>query len=260
MFEISKPSDAVRLLHWNKELPTASAADPLGLNLRVSARLAAELFHCITSITPRARYYSFFPWAFQDYADHEHAKSGDRGRVEGALNREKAMVLGAVLHHEGAACVGGSLGGSEKAVDQAKRNLSTYELASWRHLKAAEGQFGAAYKASLINLGVFKTDVGEVDDEAEVDTGDLAEEIQSIEVMELSPLGRRLAAAFNDAVKGSEYVAQHFRHSRARVAPLTAAASSGVPASAASLPSSKIPSEPRPMRRAWAPAEPPARN
>ena len=48
----------------------ASDADPLGLNLRVSARLANELLHCITSITPRARYYSFFPWAFEDYNEN----------------------------------------------------------------------------------------------------------------------------------------------------------------------------------------------
>jgi hypothetical protein len=72
VYQFTKPSDAVQLVRWNKELPSASAADPLGLNLRVSARLANELLHCITSITPRARYYSFFPWAFEDYRDTEH--------------------------------------------------------------------------------------------------------------------------------------------------------------------------------------------
>ena len=85
MYQFTKPSDAVQLVRWNKELPSASAADPLGLNLRVSARLANELLHCITSITPRARYYSFFPWAFEDYHDSEQGTSKDRGRIPGVL-------------------------------------------------------------------------------------------------------------------------------------------------------------------------------
>ena len=98
MYQFTKPSDAVQLVRWNKELPSASAADPLGLNLRVSARLANELLHCITSVTPRARYYSFFPWAFEDYRESEQGTSRDRGRIPGVLARERAMVLGAVLH------------------------------------------------------------------------------------------------------------------------------------------------------------------
>jgi hypothetical protein len=93
VFQLAKPSEGMRLLQWNKELASASPADPLGLNLRVSARLSDELLYCITSITPRARYYAFFPWAFQDYNDHERAKRGDRGRIKGVLVRERAMVL-----------------------------------------------------------------------------------------------------------------------------------------------------------------------
>ena len=115
MFQLTKPPKGIQFLCWNKKLPSASAQDPLGLNLRVSARLAAQLLFCITSITPRARYYSFFPWAFQDYFEHEQGKLGDRGRIGGVLAREKAMVLGAVLHHDGEPCAGGALGGSDRA-------------------------------------------------------------------------------------------------------------------------------------------------
>ena len=42
MYQFTNPSDALQLVRWNKELPSASAADPLGLNLRVSARLAKQ--------------------------------------------------------------------------------------------------------------------------------------------------------------------------------------------------------------------------
>ncbi|MGH6710466.1 MAG: hypothetical protein ACREEK_16000 [Bradyrhizobium sp.] len=208
MYQFTKPSDALQLVRWNKELPSASAADPLGLNLRVSARLANELLHCITSITPRARYYSFFPWAFDDYRESEQGTSKDRGRIPGVLARERAMVLGAVLHHEGKPCEGGALGGSDPASNLAKSRKKSYDLLAWQHLKAAEGQFGAAYKGSLINLGVFKTDSDEVEEEATGDTDELDESVQAIEVTELSPLGRRLAQAFAQSVRRTKYVSE----------------------------------------------------
>lgn len=208
MYQFTEPSDAIQLLRWNKELPSASAADPLGLNLRVSARLANELLHCITSITPRARYYSFFPWAFEDYRESEHGTTKDRGRILGVLVRERAMVLGAVLHHDGRPCEGGALGGSDPASTLAKGKKKSYDLLTWRHLKAAEGQFGAAYKGSLINLGIFKTDSDEVEDEATVDTEELDEAVQAIELTELSSLGKRLAQAFAQSVRRTKYVSE----------------------------------------------------
>ncbi len=208
MFELTRPSEGMKLLQWSKELPSASDTDPLGLNLRVSARLSNELLYCITSITPRARYYSFFPWAFQNYNEQERGKTGDRGRVQGVLLRERAMVLGAVLHHGGEPCDGGALGGSDKAVTLARRNLRSYDLAGWRHLEDKEGQFGAAYKGSLINLGIFQSDADEVADEVDADRAELNEETQEIEVGELSSLGKRLADAFGSSVKDTSYVGQ----------------------------------------------------
>jgi hypothetical protein len=206
VFQISRPSEGVRLLHWTKELPKASDADPLGLELRLSARLSNELLYCITSITPRARYYSFFPWALQDYNERERLTKGDRGRVQGVLSRERAMVLGAVLHHDGAACIDGALGGSGEAIKLARKNLGSYDLASLRHLRNKEGQFGAAYKGSLINLGLFKTDEVTVNDEASLETSELSEETQAIDVRELSPIGKRLADAFQRSVRITDYV------------------------------------------------------
>jgi hypothetical protein len=86
VLNLTKPAEGVQLLRWNKKLPSASTQDPLGLNLRLSARLATQLLYCITSITPRARYYAFFPWAFQDYAENEKGKRGDPGSVRAVLS------------------------------------------------------------------------------------------------------------------------------------------------------------------------------
>ncbi len=207
VLRLLKPAGGVQLLRWNKKLPSASTQDPLGLNLRLSNRLATQLLYCITSITPRARYYAFFPWAFEDYALNEQGMRADRGRVGGVLARERALVLGAVLHHKGKACNGGSLGGSEEAIKLYERGVRpSYNLDGFKHLKAREGQFGAAYKASLINLGLFAGESEGVNEEAAEDSQELDEQTQSIEVSQLSPRGKRLADAYRRSVGGSRYV------------------------------------------------------
>jgi hypothetical protein len=64
-------STSSTLLRWSEFTPVSDVQDPLGLNLRGSTRLANQLLFCITSITPRARYFSFLPWCVQDYRRNE---------------------------------------------------------------------------------------------------------------------------------------------------------------------------------------------
>ena len=121
------------------------------------------------------------------------------------------MVLGAVLHHDRAACDGGALGGSDKAVELLSRQpRSSYNLDAWKHLKAREGQFGAAYKASLINLGLFADKSDEVEEEASEELQELDEQVQAIELTELSDRGKRLAEAYRRAVRGTRYVKERW--------------------------------------------------
>jgi hypothetical protein len=142
----------------------------------------------------------------QDYNEHEHLTKHDRGRIQGVVARERAMVLGAVLHHGGVACQDGGLGGSDKAVTLTRNASRSYDLLAWKHLKNPQGQFGAAYKGSLINLGVFKTDDEEVSEDVEAETNELDETTQSIEIRELSALGLRLAEAYRKSVQRTSYV------------------------------------------------------
>lgn len=53
------------LLRWSKHIPTADVQDRLGTSLRGATRLASRLPYCITSITPRARYFSLLGWSFE---------------------------------------------------------------------------------------------------------------------------------------------------------------------------------------------------
>lgn len=171
------------------------------MTLRVGARLGAELLHCITSITPRARYYSFFPWAFQRAQERIGTSDNLDLTMRLVLVDERAMTLGAVLHHEGRPCDGGSLQGSNRAVDfVAQRTKGTIDLTKWNHLRDNTSGFDA-YKGSLINLGMFEesTDPGEaaVKDEAEGST--------SLQSGRLSPRGQKIAESFGRAVAKTEF-------------------------------------------------------
>ena len=55
MLELAKQASGLKLLQWTKELPSASAGDPLGLSLRVSARLANEFSPIASRRSPRGR-------------------------------------------------------------------------------------------------------------------------------------------------------------------------------------------------------------
>lgn len=201
MIKLDTLPAGVSLLRWTEQLPAAGGNDPLGLSLRKGARLANELLFCITSITPRARYYAFFPWAIATVMARRPDLRAPRDVLPFVLLHERAMVLGAVLHHEGHPCDGGGLAGSTKAQALISQiDAQTIDLRRWQHLKAEYGAFGA-YQGSLINLGIF--DAARPDHDA----GD--DEIEpSIETMALSEVGQQLAAAYGQAVVGVSGVSE----------------------------------------------------
>lgn len=204
MLNLNRLPAGIGLVDWNSELPSSNTGDPLGMTLRVGARLGAELLHCVTSVTPRARYYSFFPWAFQRAHDRTGGAADFGSVMQLVLMDERAMTLGAVLHHEGRTCDGGALQGSSRAMelvaDGAKRVV---DLGTWNHLRGNTSGFDP-YKGSLINLGMF----AELAASGEADDGEEEEEQAqaTLESGRLSPKGRRLAEAFDRAVAGTTFV------------------------------------------------------
>jgi hypothetical protein len=182
------------LLSWTKMVPVVEGKDPLGLSGRVANRLAGQVLHCITSITPRARYFSFLPWCVADYRQHQKGTRQDNGLDEAIRLRERALTLGCIAHHDGRPCVGGRLVGSEKG--QAwyeKRGRSQPKITK---LSFAKNPALYAYYASLVNLGTFIEREGvELDETGEV-TGEF-----SFNDLELTPLGQALAERYGEAVK-----------------------------------------------------------
>jgi hypothetical protein len=188
-----KPKPTHHLLRWSDYVPATDVQDPLGLNLRGLTRLGERLLHCITSITPRARYFSFIPWCVFDYQNREKGKPHALGLRAAIVIRENALTLACVTHHEGDTCRGGALVGS----NEAKRWLGKGNTeADLKKLKFAKNPALNAYFTSLVNLGCFVTEnEGAVADDA-------GEEVQfTFDDVELSPLGLDLATRY-DSVAG----------------------------------------------------------
>lgn len=184
-------------LRWSERVRVADVGDPLGLNLRGSARLSSQLLHCITTQTPRARYFSFLPWAVADWQDREKGKPGARDLHAAITLREKALVLGAVAHHGGKACEGGSLVGSESVKPWYERGVSQADL---RKLTFAKNPAWNVYRNSLVNLGIFEPTVDAPDTEEDEAGEDDAVEATSFDEIELSTLGRQIADAYGEGV------------------------------------------------------------
>jgi hypothetical protein len=181
------------LLAWSALVDSSAGVDPLGLALRVGARLTSELLHCITSITPRARYFSFLPWCISDYRLHEANRKGGRGLRRAIEIREHALVLGCVLHHDGESCEGGALTGSEKAQDWFREGVPARVALSSRRF--SKNPALAAYFGSLVNLGLVRATDEQVEDSDE-------EYEFTFDDLELSEMGQRVAAAYGRAVRG----------------------------------------------------------
>ncbi len=145
--------DQIVLLHWSEKTANPSEQDPLGLNLRVGARLGAQLLYCITSITPRARYYSFLTWCVADYLDRVKGTTLDGGLRMALLLRERALTLGCVFDHGGQPCEGGGLIGSREAAHVVAANSGA--ALRLDKVELSKNLAWDAYKGSLAGLDLF---------------------------------------------------------------------------------------------------------
>lgn len=200
MAKKAKPSDI--FLQWTELVPTADVQDPLGTSLRGSTRLANRLLFCITSITPRARYFSFIPWCVQDYQKREQDKGYAPGLRQGIQFREHALTLGCVAHHGGVACVGGALVGSDNAImwfHAHKNGQINFKRTSFVKVPALD-----AYFNSLVNLGLFVTEeeLPELSDENEEPPP------MTFDDVELTELGKQLASRYDSAVGGLKAISE----------------------------------------------------
>jgi hypothetical protein len=156
------------------------------------------LLFCITSITPRARYFSFIPWCVQDWQKREKGQGFAFGLREAIALREKALTLGCIAHHEGKPCAGGALVGSDNVAKWFAKSQTDIDL---RKLPFAKNPALGAYFNSLVNLGFFITE-----DDLPASDEDEEEATLTFDDLELSALGKQLAEGYDSLVGRLESV------------------------------------------------------
>ena len=188
-----QPQISPILLRWSDHIPASDVQDPLGLGLRGSARLGSRLLYCITSVTPRARYFSFIPWCVFNHQQQEKGKPFALGLWDAIVLREQALTLGCVTHHRGKPCSGGGLVGSQGAQKWFAKGKKEANFKKMKNF--AKNPALSAYFNSLVNLGFFVSE-GELPDSDE--ESDVQE--STFDDIELSNLGLDLARRYDSVV------------------------------------------------------------
>jgi len=140
---------------WNKPVEESDRAlDPLGMN-RVTDRLLNDLLMGITTLTPRARYYSFYTWAVYNIGRHGVAKTFSQFRSE-FYDLERIFMLACVAHQQDPGsdnrnhnAINGSYKGRQ-VWNESTNNISM-DFSYFGHRLGGYGQY---YQGSIAKLGL----------------------------------------------------------------------------------------------------------
>lgn len=181
------------LLKWTESRIASDVQDPLGVELRVSARMTGQLLFCITTITPRVRYYSFLLWVIDEYGKSVRDTQNDLGLREWLRRYEGAFALGCTAACNAERPLGRGVVGRQAADAYWQRdgadpvNLARYRpkgILAWNQ-----------YGTSLVNLGLFNEIVpNDTDSEEGHEVG------REIDILTLSELGLRISDAYRSTI------------------------------------------------------------
>lgn len=148
----------------------------------VALSIQAELLSGITSITPRARYYSFYAWTLYDFL-----RSGAPRKYQVFApflrRREAAFILANLAAGSSMGLLGVTKG---QSIWNRHRDQSSVPL-DFPYLKAAHGGYGANYRAPMEDLRIIKRQDGDAIDHL------------------VQGKGLPLAQAFEQAIAGTSY-------------------------------------------------------
>jgi hypothetical protein len=170
---------------WSRSVKISEKAmDPLGLN-RVSDRITNEMVTGITSMTQRARYYSFYTWAIYTV----NKKPGITRFQEFAklfYDLERAFMMACIAHRESSkdnSMDHSGILGSDIGKNFWHENKNEIDM-SFRFLANRLGGYGYYYQASLFYLGLTIRDA--IKDS-------------------VTELGEKLALAFEQSIRDTTY-------------------------------------------------------
>jgi len=160
------------------------AMDPLGMN-RVSDRLTNEMLMGITSMTTRARYYSFYVWNVYNIGKKVDVTRYEQFR-RAFYDRERAFMMACIAHQETTGNTDldhSSILGSTKGQRVWRESGKTIKM-TFPFLANRLGGYGYYYQASIGSLGLTEQ-----------------ENVKDV----VTELGKQLALSFEKSVKDSEY-------------------------------------------------------
>ncbi len=163
---------------------TKKSLDPLGLD-RVSDRLTSNMLVGITSLTTRARYYSFYVWAIKNVNETENIKNFNQ--FENAFyDRIRAYSLACVAHENNNPDGDhSSIQGKVKSKPKWRNADKNVGVHGFRHLPGNRlGGYGYYYQTSIRRLGLAKK-----------------EQVKDV----LTPLGAKLAEFFEKEIIDTRY-------------------------------------------------------
>lgn len=164
--------------------------DHLGIRY-VSILIADQLQHGITSITPRARYWSFYAWVLYDFINSCERRSMKEFKLF-LKKQEWFFILANIASAEGKTQSLESLIGVTKGKTVWDQNYNDYPL-DLDYVKHSLGGFGAAYRNVMKLLGI---------------TCDGNKELM-VEIDRITPVGKELAQAFESVVKETRYYKEY---------------------------------------------------
>lgn len=123
---------------WTEpEYRAGGARDDLGIET-LSETITADLMPGINNATRRARYYSFWAWALNDFINDQNAHHTQNKFWEWSRNREDVLILAYLAHNCNSGLAGTTIGskvwkeGSELSYDVTWKSLESVEGGSYQ--------------------------------------------------------------------------------------------------------------------------------
>jgi len=170
----------------NNNFNNVIGEDHLGIRY-VSINISDTLQHGITSITPRARYWSFYSWVLYDFIKEKKERT-NKNFKKYLKRQEWFFILANIASSEEQNINISNLIGITKGTEIWEENE---EMISLRrdYVKNSRGGYGLAYSNVMKILGVTKR--------AALEKG--------VEIDRLTTKGKELAKAFECSIKNTEY-------------------------------------------------------
>lgn len=172
--------------YTTSNLRTIQGQDHLGIR-SVGISMADQLQSGITSITPRARYWSFFAWVLHDFIQHSSLEKTNKNFKSFLKKQEWFFILANVAEAEERNVLTHDLIGVSKGMEEWRKKRDTYEPV-YNYVQDSFGGYGT-YRNVMKILGVTK----------------IGDEEKGVHIDRLVPTGKSLAEAFEQTIQHTDY-------------------------------------------------------